>query len=72
MNDDDIKSETYRMVETLFAVYDAAALANRLGISRSMLNQLKYRKYNHTISAATYLKIKGLYNDYCNKQLSLQ
>lgn len=72
MNDDDIKNETYKMVETLFSVYDAAALANRLGISRSMLNQLKGRKYNHTISAATYLKIKGLYDDYCNKQLSLQ
>ena len=72
MNDDDIKNETYRMVETLFAVYDAAALANRLGISRSMLNQLKGRKYNHTISAATYLKIKELYDDYCNKQLPLQ
>lgn len=67
MNDDDIKIETYRMVETLFEVYDAAALANRLGISRSMLNQLKGRKYNHTISAATYLKIKELYDDYSQK-----
>lgn len=67
MNDDDIKNDTYRMVETLFAVYDGGVLANTLGISRSMLNKLKGRKYNHTISAATYLKIKGLYNDYCQK-----
>ena len=72
MNDDDIKKDTYKMVETLFAVYDAVALANRLGISRSLLNQLKGRKYNHTISAASYLKIKELYDDYCNKQLPLQ
>ena len=69
MNDDDIKNETYRMVETLFAVYDATALANRLGISRSMLNSLKGRKYNHTISAATYFKIKGLYDDYHSRKL---
>ena len=66
MNNDDIKNETYKMVETLFSVYDAAALANRLGISRSMLNSLKVRQYNHNISAATYLKIKELYDDYRN------
>ena len=69
MNDDDIKNETYKMVETLFSVYAAAALANRLGISRSMLNSLKGRKYNHTISAATYLKIKELYDDYNSRKL---
>ena len=69
MNDDDIKNETYKMVETLFSVYDATALANRLGISRSMLNSLKGRKYNHAISAATYLKIKELYDDYHSRKL---
>ena len=67
MNDDDIKNDTYKMIETLFAVYDGSVLAKELGISRSMLNQLKGRKYNHTISAATYLKIKELYDDYSQK-----
>lgn len=67
MNDDDIKNDTYKMVETLFAVYNGVVLARKLGISRSMLNQLKGRKYNHTISAATYLKIKELYDDYSQK-----
>ena len=67
MNDDDIKNETYKMIETLFAVYSGVVLARKLGISRSMLNQLKGRKYNHAISAATYLKIKELYDDYSQK-----
>lgn len=72
MNEIEIKEEVSKMIEALNAIFHFNVLSQKLEISVSMLYALKNRKYNHIVSAETYLKIKELYNDYCKKQLSLQ